>query len=88
MDKQELKQAFDNLDLNQKRNAYNEEILKLFELFRDYCNMESTISNLPLYNYNIYNDEFLEEDEVLSKEYLNILYLRELILTTLIKKDF
>ncbi len=87
MEKEEIKQAFEQLSLNEKRNVYNEEILKIFEIFRTYCNAEDIISSQQLYNYNIYNDDSLTEEELLTKEYLNILYLRELILACLSKKD-
>lgn len=87
MEKEELKLAFKELSLNDKRNIYNEEILKLFEIFRTYFNAEQLISSQELYNYNVYNDEFLDEEKLLEKEYLNILCLREVILTSVTKKD-
>lgn len=78
MNDKELNIAFDNLEINEKRNAYNEEILKLFEMLKT---LSGEGFNKKIWNYNSNEDYYLSEEEYLSHEYQNILELRNIILT-------
>lgn len=85
MDKQELLLAFSNMDINDKRDCYNEEILKMFELLKLYFD-DSRDYDLSIDNYNFNKDFLLNEDEYLTKEFKNILTIQEFIIYSISAK--
>ena len=71
MDEENMYIAFRNLEINEKRNLYNEEVVKLYELLKN-INGNSTEQSSVLRNYNINADSELTEEEYLSYEFENI----------------
>lgn len=73
----ELVEAFLNLDINDKRNEFNIEIIKIFEILKEFMNIDTTYK---LCNYNKNVDSILNEDNYLALEYQNIMKIRQYIL--------
>lgn len=76
----ELSAVFSNLNINSKRNVYNQEKLKLFELLRIIINvnLDDIVTNFRNYDQN--DDSYFDEGEYLELEYQNLLLLREILL--------
>ena len=79
-EKSELIDAFSNLNTNNKRNTYNNEIIKLFEILKEYMRLNTTDE---LYNYNSYMHSILDEDNYLVLEYQNIMKIRQYVLNAI-----
>lgn len=86
MDEENMYIAFRNLEINEKRNLYNEEVVKLYELLKN-INGNSTEQSSVLRNYNINTDSGLTEEEYLSYEFENIIKLREQIIKYIASKN-
>lgn len=86
MEHEELIATFFNMDITDKRNAYNEEILRLYETIKSFFNYNNQMED-KLYNYHISNDKYLNEEEYLTKEYENLIKIRELFLSNAIKME-
>ena len=78
--------GFSNLNTNDKRNSYNEEILKIYELLKSGFDIGENDSNFTLYNYDSNNEQDFSEDEFLTNEYRNILLIREMVINCLFVK--
>lgn len=76
--------AFSNLNSNDKRNSYNEEILRIYELLKTY--FDENNCNYKVHNYNSNEESEISEDEFLINEYKNILVLREMIINCIFMK--
>ena len=62
---EEFKNAFINLNINEKRNQINKELAvigKLIETYEQNCGLESSIN---VKNYNINNNSFTESESLL-----------------------
>lgn len=86
MEKDDLIAVFSNLETNDKRNSYNEEILKIYELLKSAFNFSGNNPNFTLHNYDSNKEENISEDEFLINEYRNVLMLREMIINCMILK--
>ena len=87
----EYKELFDNfskLGVDEKRDAFNEELVKVAYLIKNYLNKyNQNIIDEP-YNYKKGIDKVLTESELLDLNYKNIYYIKSelLILMSLIDK--
>jgi len=86
MEKNNLIIAFSNLDINDKRNSYNEELLRIYELLKSSFNNIENDPRFQLHNYDSNYEHNLSEDEFLTNEYKNILMIREMIINYIIMK--
>lgn len=87
MENQNLNEAFKNLDTNEKRNEYNAEISKIYEILKVIISAKGYKEVKNLRNYDVEEDRNLTEDEFLAYEYQNILLFRDLLLTILATND-
>ena len=84
---EELFNNFSKLGLDEKRNAFNEELIKVAYLIKNHLKyFNQDIKNEP-YNYNKGTDKVLTESELLDLNYKNIYYIKSelLILMSLIE---
>lgn len=87
----EYEQLFNNfskLGLDEKRNAFNEELIKVAYLINNYLNKyNQSIMNQP-YNYKKGIDKALTESELLDLNFKNIYYIKSelLILMSIIER--
>ena len=80
---EEMKKAFDSLDINTKRNQISNELLIINELIK---NFENSNGFSPLYdvkNYDQNNDISLTEDEILTFFYEDIYNIEQELITLL-----
>lgn len=84
MEENNLMEAFTNLNINDKRNSYNEELLKLYELLKSGFELNMADNSNALYNYNRNTDSELSEGDYLIREYKNILLIRQLFIDYMI----
>lgn len=76
--------TFKSLDYNNKRNAYNTEIQKIFELLK---HLNLIDKDDCIYNYNSNTDSILSEGEYLTFEYKNILSIRQKLISYIVEKE-
>lgn len=81
MEYEELYESFSKLGLDDKRNAYNQELLKVYFLIKEYINKQNISIETDFYNYQKGLDRNLSESELLDKNFKNIYSIkRELLL--------
>lgn len=74
---------FNKMGLDAKRNAYNEEVIKLSLIIKSYLKKFNVDSNEELYNYLSKKDDKLTESELLNISFRNIYLVKEQLLTLL-----
>lgn len=87
---EKFKNAFDKLDINEKRNQISNELLIIGEIIKNIENKYNIQSVLNIKNYDINKDNNLQESEMLSFLYEDIYNVeRELItvLTAVLKQN-
>lgn len=87
---EKFKNAFDKLDINEKRNQISNELLIIGEIIKNIENKYNIQSVLNIKNYDINKDNNLQESEMLSFLYEDIYSVeRELItiLTVVLKQN-
>lgn len=83
-----LFEKYSKLGINEKRDAFSEEIMKISYILKDYLNnYNQNILEEP-YNYSKYNDKNMTESSFLDLEYKDIYYIKTelMLLISLIDK--
>lgn len=80
---QELKNAFDKLDKNVKRNQINNELLIIFELIKKVENAKGIEPITQIKNYDSLKDRNLSEDEILTFFYEDIYNIEQELISLL-----
>ena len=84
---EELFNNFSKLGLDEKRDVFNEELLKVAYLIKNHLKYFNQYINDEPYNYKKETDKVLTESELLDLNYKNIYYIKSelLILMSLIE---
>lgn len=80
---EEMKNAYMQLDINNKRNQLSDELLIIFELIKRYENAKGINPVTQVKNYDIVNDKNLNEDEILTFFYEDIYNIQQELITLL-----
>ena len=81
---EEMKNAYRQLDINDKRNQLSDELLIIFELIKRYENAKGINPITQVKNYDIYvNDKNLNEDEILTFFYEDVYNIQQELITLL-----
>ena len=80
---EEMKNAYMQLDVNNKRNQLSDELLIIFELIKRYENAKGINPVTQVKNYNIVNDKNLNEDEMLMFFYEDVYNIQQELITLL-----
>lgn len=75
--------AFDKLDINMKRNQISNELLIINELITKYEKIKNIIPISKVKNYNLNNDEILNESQMLTFLYEDIFNIQQELITLL-----
>ena len=84
----ELYEKFNKLGLNDKRNEFNQEIIKIFELVNEITiakGFQNEKTNII--NYNIVKDQSISEDQYLFYQYQNLINIRKTIINYISWKE-
>lgn len=85
---QELYEKFKKIGLNDKRNEFNQEMIKIFTLINQITEIKGFESeNEKLINYNIKEDKSISEDEYLFYQYQNLINIRKAIINYISWKE-
>lgn len=71
-----LFEKYSKLGINEKRDAFSEEIMKISYILKDYLNKYNQNILEESYNYSKYNDKNLTESAFLDLEYKDIYYIK------------
>ena len=80
---EEMKNAYRQLDINDKRNQLSDELLIIFELIKRYENDKGINPITQVKNYDIVNDKNLNEDEILTFFYEDVYNIQQELITLL-----
>ena len=80
---EEMKNAYRQLDINDKRNQLSDELLIIFELIKSYENTKGINPITQVKNYDIVNDKNLNEDEILTFFYEDVYNIQQELITLL-----
>lgn len=80
---EEMKNAYMQLDINNKRNQLSDELLIIFELIKRYENAKGINPVTQVKNYNTVNDKNLNEDEILTFFYEDVYNIQQELITLL-----
>ena len=80
---EELKYAFDKLDINTKRNQISDELLIIHELIKKFENTKNINSITTVKNYDSINDAYLTESEILTFFYEDIYNIQQELISLL-----
>lgn len=84
----ELFDKFKNLGLNDKRNEFNQEMLKIFALISEITKSKGYQGEIVnIINYNLAKDQGMSEDEYLSLQYQNLINIRKSIINYISWKE-
>ena len=80
----ELYEKFNKLGLHDKRNEFNQEMIKILELINHITKTKGYKNNMvkPI-NYDIIKDKSMSEDEYLFYQYQNLINIRKTIINYL-----
>ena len=78
---EEMKNAYRQLDINDKRNQLSDELLIIFELIKRYENAKGINPITQVKNYDIVNDKNLNEDEILTFFYEDVYNIQQELIT-------
>jgi hypothetical protein len=81
MNNEKLLKAFNQLDINNKRNKISDELIIIGELINTMEKNKGVPSNLKIKNYDQNNDSNMTEDEILSFFYEDIFNIENELLT-------
>ena len=77
----EMKNAFDILDVNTKRNQISDELLIIYELIKKFELLKGTSPITKVKNYDTVNDKVLSESEMLTFFYEDIYNIQQELIT-------
>ncbi len=80
---EEMKNAYMQLDINNKRNQLSDELLIIFELIKRYENAKGINPVTQVKNYDTINDKNLNEDEMLTFFYEDAYNIQQELITLL-----
>lgn len=80
---EEMKNAYRQLDINDKRNQLSDELLIIFELIKRHENAKGINPITQVKNYDIVNDKNLNEDEILTFFYEDVYNIQQELITLL-----
>lgn len=80
---EEMKNAYMQLDINNKRNQLSDELLIIFELIKRYENAKGINPVTQVKNYDTVNDKNLNEDEMLTFFYEDVYNIQQELITLL-----
>ena len=80
---EEMKNAYNMLDINDKRNQLSDELLIIFELIKRYENAKGINPVTRVKNYDTVNDKNLNEDEMLTFFYEDVYNIQQELITLL-----
>lgn len=80
---EEMKNAYMQLDINNKRNQLSDELLIIFELIKRYENAKGINPVTQVKNYDTINDKNLNEDEILTFFYEDAYNIQQELITLL-----
>lgn len=84
----ELYEKFKKLGLNDKRNEFNQEMIKIFILINQITKSKGfTEDNTNIINYNSAEDKKISEDEYLFYQYQNLINIRKSIINYISWKE-
>ena len=80
----ELYEKFNKLGLNDKRNEFNQEMIKILELINHITKTKGYENDMvKTINYDIIKDKSMSEDEYLFYQYQNLINIRKTIINYL-----
>lgn len=79
----EMKNAYMQLDINDKRNQLSDELLIIFELIKRFENVKGVNPMTHVKNYDSINDKDLNEDEMLMFFYEDVYNIQQELITLL-----
>lgn len=80
---EEMKKAYTQLDINDKRNQLSDELLIIFELIKRYENAKGINPIIQIKNYDVAKDKNLNEDEMLTFFYEDVYNIQQELITLL-----
>ncbi len=80
---EELFQSFSKLGLDKKRNAFNEELLKVAFLIKEYLQTYNQEFDFTFYNYQEGIEKDITESELLDKNFQNVYYIKSQLMLLL-----
>lgn len=80
---EELKQAFDVLDVNTKRNQISNELIVIYELIRKFELSKNVNSITNVKNYDSINDKNMSESDMLTFFYEDIYNIQQELISLL-----
>ena len=80
---EEMKLAFDKLDINTKRNQISDELLIIYELIKKFENAKNINPITQVKNYDIIKDSDLTESEILTFFYEDIYNIQQELISLL-----
>ncbi len=80
---EEMKNAYMQLDINNKRNQLSDELLIIFELIKRYENAKGINPVTQVKNYDTLNGMNLNEDEILTFFYEDVYNIQQELITLL-----
>ena len=80
---EEVKQAFDILDINTKRNQISDELLIIYELIKKFENTKNINPITKVKNYDTNNDRDMTEAEMLTFLYEDIYNIQQELISLL-----
>lgn len=80
---EEMKKAYMQLDINDKRNQLSDELLIIFELIKRYENAKGINPIIQIKNYDVAKDKNLNEDEMLTFFYEDVYNIQQELITLL-----
>lgn len=84
----ELYEKFKKIGLNDKRNEFNQEMIRIYELVNQITKAKGfELDNSNIINYNIEKDKSMSEDEYLFYQYQNLINIRKTIINYISWKE-
>jgi len=84
----ELYEKFNKIGLNDKRNEFNQEMIKIFELINQITTAKGFQNDITnIINYDIIKDKSMSEDEYLFYQYKNLINIRKAIINYISWKE-
>lgn len=80
---EEMKNAYMQLDINDKRNQLSDELLIIFELIKRYENAKGINPVTQVKNYDTVNDKNLNENEILTFFYEDVYNIQQELIALL-----